>query len=186
MSAIALEILIILALLLVNGVFAMSELAVMSSRKVRLERRAEEGDAGTRAALKLASRPTEFLSSVQVGITLIGVLSGAFGGATIAEQLALRFDRVPALAPYSEAIGLGVVVAGITYLSLIFGELVPKRIALARPEVIAARLARPVGVVARIFRPLVALLSSSTNLVRPGGARVVARPAAAALACQHG
>jgi magnesium and cobalt exporter, CNNM family len=165
MSVIASEILIILGLLLVNGVFAMSELALVSARKVRLERRAEEGDAGARAALDLASRPTEFLSAVQVGITLIGVLSGAFGGATIAEQLALRFARVPALASYSEALGLGVVVAGISYLSLVIGELVPKRIALTRPEVIAALVARPVGIVARIFRPLVALLTASTNLV---------------------
>src|SRR5919198_5859593 len=100
MSAIATEIIILLVLLLLNGVFAMSELAVVSARRVRLERRAEEGDAGARAALRLATEPTEFLSAVQVGITLIGVLSGAFGGVTIAEALARRFEQVPALAPY--------------------------------------------------------------------------------------
>ena len=141
MSPIVMEVILIVALLLLNGVFAMSELAVVSARKLRLERRAEEGDAG--AALGLASEPAEFLSAVQVGITLIGVLSGAFGGATIAEVLARQFERVPALAPYGEALGLGIVVAGITYLSLIIGELVPKRIALTRPEAIASLLARP-------------------------------------------
>ena len=165
MSLILSEVVVILALLLLNGVFAMSELAVVSARKVRLERRAEAGDAGARAALALATEPAEFLSAVQVGITLIGVLSGAFGGATIAETLARRFEQVPALAPYSEALGLGIVVAGITYLSLIVGELVPKRIALTRPETIAALLARPVGFVARVFRPPVALLTASTDLV---------------------
>src|SRR5215208_3665835 len=165
MGSIATEIVIIIALLLVNGFFAMSELAVMRARKVRLEQRAEAGDAGARAALKLASQPTEFLSAVQVGITLIGVLSGAFGGATIAEKLALQFERVPAIAPYAEALGLAIVVTGITYFSLVIGELVPKRIALTRPETIAAFVARPVGLAAKIFRPLVKLLSASTNLI---------------------
>jgi putative hemolysin len=177
MSPIVLELVVIVALLLVNGVFAMSELAVVSARKVRLERRAEEGDAGARAALGLASEPAEFLSAVQVGITLIGVLSGAFGGATIAEVLARQFEQVPALAPYSEALGLGIVVAGITYLSLIIGELVPKRIALTRPEAIASFLARPVGLVARVFRPLVAMLTASTDFVlRLVGVRMAAEP----------
>src|ERR671938_1258659 len=165
MSPIVIELVVIVALLLVNGIFAMSELAVVSARKVRLERRAEEGDAGARAALALATEPAEFLSAVQVGITLIGVLSGAFGGATIAAALASRFEQVPALAPYGEALALGIVVAGITYLSLVVGELVPKRIALTRPEAIASLIARPVGLVARVFKPLVALLTASTNFI---------------------
>ena len=165
MSAIATEIIIVLVLLLLNGVFAMSELAVVSARKVRLQRRAEAGDAGARAALRLSENPADFLSAVQVGITLIGVLSGAFGGATIAEQLADRFAQVPGLARYADALALAIVVAGVAYLSLIIGELVPKRIALTRPEVIAARLARPVGAITKVFKPLVSLLTGSSNLV---------------------
>jgi putative hemolysin len=162
---IVIEVLVILGLLLLNGVFAMSELAVVSSRKVRLEQRAQEGDAGARAALELANEPTKFLSSVQVGITLIGVLSGAFGGATIAENLGARLAQVPALQNYADALGLAIVVIGITYFSLVIGELVPKRIALTRPEAIASLVARPVGVTSTILRPLVALLTASTNLV---------------------
>src|SRR5688500_6093366 len=153
MSGIASEILIIVLLLMLNGVFAMSELAIVTARKVRLEQRAEEGDAGARAALALAHDPTQFLSTVQVGITLIGVLAGAFGGATIAETLAAGFANVPLLAPYSNGLALGLVVTVITYLSLVIGELVPKRVALSNPERIAALVARPVRVLARIASP---------------------------------
>ena len=106
MSTIVIEVLVILLLLLVNGVFAMSELAIVRARRVLLERRAEEGDARARAAFELTKEPTKFLSSVQVGITLVGVFSGAFGGATIAEVLAERFARVPALRDYADALGL--------------------------------------------------------------------------------
>jgi putative hemolysin len=164
-SVIAVEIIVVLVLLLLNGVFAMSEMAIVSSRKVRLERRAEGGDRGARAALQLAEDPTRFLSSVQVGITLIGVLSGAFGGATIAEELALRLEHIPALADYAEAIALAIVVTVITYLSLVIGELVPKRIALKMPEAVASRLARPVSIVSRVFTPLVLVLTASTNFL---------------------
>ena len=101
----------------------MSEIAVVTARKIRLEHRAEAGDKGAQAALELAREPTQFLSTVQVGITLIGVLAGAFGGASIAEQLADRFRGSATLAPYADAMGLGIVVAAITYLSLIIGEL---------------------------------------------------------------
>jgi putative hemolysin len=165
MSSIAIEIVVVLALLLLNGVFAMSELAIVSARKVRLERHAEAGDAGARAALRLAEKPADFLSAVQVGITLVGVLSGAVGGATIAESLAERFVLVPAIAHYAEALALGIVVAAIAYLSLIIGELVPKRIALNNPERIAARMARPMRLVARAASPLVTLLTASSSLV---------------------
>src|SRR6476620_11382 len=130
MSDILTELVVILFLLALNGVFAMSELAIVTARKVRLEQRAEAGDAGARAALSLAQDPTQFLSTVQVGITLIGVLAGAFGGATIAEKLAAAFARIPTVADYAEALALGVVVTGITYLSLLIGEIVPKRVAL--------------------------------------------------------
>jgi putative hemolysin len=121
---------LIILLVVINGVLAMSEIAVVSARKVRLQQRAETGDAGARAALELANAPGRFLSTVQSGITLVGVLAG---GATIAAALDARLEQIPGLAPYSEAIGLGVVVLAITYLSLIVGELVPKRLALNNP-----------------------------------------------------
>ena len=175
MAGIATEVLVIVLLLVLNGVFAMSEIAVVTARRIRLEHRAEGGDKGARAALDLARDPTQFLSTVQVGITLIGVLAGAFGGASIAEQLADAFRAYPTVAPYAEGLGLTVVVGAITYLSLIIGELVPKRIALAAPERIASVIARPMRVVSRVTAPVVQVLTGSTNLmlrllgVRPHG-----------------
>lgn len=165
MRAIATDILLILLLLLVNGVFSMSEMAVVAARRTRLEHRAEEGDAGAAAALDLAAHPTGFLSTVQVGITLVGVLAGAFGGAGIAEVLALSLRDVPWLAPYATPVAFGIVVGAITYLSLIIGELVPKRIALSDPERIASIVSRPMRMVARVGSPLVRLLTASTNFV---------------------
>lgn len=165
MVTISFEILFILLLLLANGVFAMSEIALVSARKSRLKQRAEGGDARARAALALADSPDRFLPTVQIGITLVGIFAGAFGGATIAEQLAGQIAVVPALAPYAEGIGLGVVVIAITYFSLIIGELVPKRIALNNPETIAALVARPMNLLARIAAPVVFLLSFSTTVV---------------------
>jgi putative hemolysin len=171
------ELIIILLLLALNGVFAMSELAVVTARKVRLEQRAEEGDKGALAALKLAHDPTQFLSTVQVGITLIGVLAGAFGGATMSEKLAAVFARVPTLAPYADALGLGLVVTLITYLSLLIGELIPKRVALSNPERVASLIARPMQVLARFAAPVVKLLTAPTNLVlRLFGIRVSSEP----------
>ncbi len=165
MSAITFEILFILLLLIANGVFAMSELAVVSSRKARLQRMAEAGDARARAALELANSPDRFLSTIQIGITLVGILAGAFGGATIAEQLGAQVARVPALAEYGEAVGLAVVVIGITYLSLVVGELVPKRLALNNPERIAKLVARPMGRLSRVASPVVHVLSLSTSVI---------------------
>lgn len=165
MSAIALELAFILLLLLVNGIFAMSEMAVVSARKTRLQHRAEDGDAGARAALDLAANPTNFLSTVQVGITLVGVLAGAFGGARISDVLAESLRDVRWIGPHAEPVALGLVVSAITYLSLILGELVPKQIALGNPERIASFVSRPMRAVARVGRPLVALLTGSTNLV---------------------
>jgi putative hemolysin len=143
----------------------MSEIAVVAARKVRLQQRAEEGDDRARAALALAHDPNKFLSTVQFGITLVGVLAGAYGGARLAEPLAEPIARVTQLAPYAEAIALGLVVTGITVMSLIFGELVPKRIGLNNPEAIASWVARPMMALARIGGPIVALLTSSTNFV---------------------
>ncbi|MBE9192524.1 HlyC/CorC family transporter [Gloeocapsopsis crepidinum LEGE 06123] len=165
MSSMNVEILIIFLLIVANGIFAMSEIAVVSSRKARLQQLANEGNAKARAALKLAESPNNFLSTVQVGITLIGVLTGAFGGATIAGNLANYLQQIPVLAPYSQAIALGIVVLTITYLSLIIGELVPKRLALNSPERIAANIAMPMRTIAAIVSPAVYFLSASTDFV---------------------
>ncbi len=159
------EILIILLLLVANGVFAMAEIAVVSARKIRLQQRAEEGDARASAALKLAQNPTQFLSTVQVGITLIGIFAGAFGGATLASSVAEWLAQFPILAPYAEALALVLVVSVITYCSLIIGELVPKAIALSNPEGIAGAVAAPLAAIARFANPVVSLLSLSTTLV---------------------
>lgn len=166
MQSIITEVVVILLLLVVNGIFSMSELAIMTAKRSRLEHRAEEeGDEGARAALELATHPTAFLSTVQIGITLVGVLAGAFGGAGIAEVLTEQFRTVPWLAPYAQSAAFALVVALITYLSLILGELVPKRIALSNPERVAALIARPMRVVARIGGPVVHVLTGSTNFV---------------------
>jgi putative hemolysin len=165
MSAITFEVLFILLLLAANGVLAMSELAIVSSRKARLQRMAAAGDARARAALELANSPNNFLSTIQIGITLVGILAGAFGGATIAEQLGVQIARVPALAEYGETVGLGIVVLAITYLSLVVGELVPKRLALNNPERVARAVARPMVLLSRVASPFVHVLSISTSAV---------------------
>lgn len=165
MSFITFEILILLVLIIVNGLFSMSEMAIVSARKVRLQQLANQGNASAQAALELADAPNHFLSTVQVGITLIGILTGAFGGATIADKLAGYVRLIPGLALYSQAIAFGLVVVSITYLSLIFGELVPKRLALNNPERIASAVAIPMRMVAVIASPVVHLLSASTELV---------------------
>jgi putative hemolysin len=162
-SGIGFEVILILVLLIANGVFAMSEMAIVSARKTRLQQRAEGGDAGARSALELVGHPNRFLSTVQIGITLIGILAGAYGGATIAEQIGLSLAGVPRIAPYSQPIGLAIVVISITYLSLVIGELVPKRIALTHPERIAAAVARPMHLLSIAATPLVKVLSLSTD-----------------------
>ena len=178
MNALITEVLVILLLLVVSGVFAMTEMAVVSSRKTRLRVMAADGNAGAKAALGLAESPNRFLPSVQLGITLVGLLAAAFGGITIAEEIAAALKPLPALTQYAEAIGVGVVVVALTYLSLVIGELVPKRLALARPEVIASRMARPVELLSRLTRPIVRVLGASTDLVlRLLGARAGAAEA---------
>lgn len=163
--AIHLEILLILLLIIANGILAMSEIAIVAARKVRLQQWADAGDAKAKAALVLAGEPNRFLSTVQIGITLVGIFAGAYGGATLAEQLSDTLDRFPALAPYSEVWGLGVVVLGITFLSLVIGELVPKRLAMHSPERIAAAIAQPMTILSGIAAPAVGLLSFSTDRV---------------------
>ncbi|MCG6135937.1 MAG: hemolysin family protein [Nostoc sp. LLA-1] len=165
MSSITFEISILLVLIIANGLFSMSEMAIVSARKVRLQQMANQGDAKARAALKLAESPNHFLSTIQIGITLIGILTGAFGGATIATRLAIYIRFIPFFVPYSEPIAFGIVVLIITYLSLIIGELVPKRLALNNPERIAAFVAIPMKAVATFASPAVYLLSASTDMI---------------------
>lgn len=143
----------------------MAEIAIVSVRKSRLKHLANEGSKNAQAALELANNPNRFLSTVQVGITLIGILAGAFAGETIIDPLSEQISRTPLLAPYSDAIALGVVVAVITYFSLIIGELVPKRIALHSPERIASLVARPMNALSALIAPLVGVLTMSTDLV---------------------
>ncbi|HBB35635.1 MAG TPA: hypothetical protein DDZ80_20190 [Cyanobacteria bacterium UBA8803] len=165
MSSLSLEVFFLLLLILLNGIFSMSEMAIVSARKVRLQQLANQGNTKARHALELADSPNQFLSTVQIGITLIGTLAGAFGGATLAEKLAIQLKRIPALAANSDAIALFGVVLLITYLSLVIGELVPKRLALNSPEQIATGVASPMKLVAKIAAPAVHLLSYSTDLV---------------------
>lgn len=159
------EILVIFALLILNGALAMAEIAVVSARKARLQQQAEEGSRKARAALDLATNPGRFLSTVQIGITLVGILAGAFGGATVAEELGTYLKTFPLLAPYGEALGVGLVVLAITYFSLVLGELVPKRLALNHAEKIATAMAVPMKALAVTVAPFERILSLSTDLV---------------------
>lgn len=159
------ELAILLALFVVNGVFAMSELAVVSSRRIRLQQLAEGGDRGASAALALTEHPGPFLSTIQVGITLIGIFSGAFGEATLVDQLTPVLAAQPVVGPYAGEIALAAVVVGITYFSLILGELVPKRLALHAPEAVARRIALPMQLLARLMYPFVRLLTLSSELI---------------------
>ena len=165
MNAPILEIAIILALILFNGLFAMSETAIVSARKARLQQMADEGRPRAQAALHLANDPNRFLATVQIGITLIGILTGVFGGATISRSLAAVLDDIPVLAPYSVAIAGTVVVLLLTYLTLILGELVPKRLALNSAERISATVAGPMTLLSRLTWPLVRFLGISTDFV---------------------
>jgi putative hemolysin len=165
------DILLLLVLFLLNGVFAMSEIAIVSSRRPRLVHMAKTSS-GARRALALTSEPTRFLSSVQVGITCIGILSGAIGAASIASPLRGTLEQSPAIAPYADVLSLGIMVALLTYFSLVLGELVPKRLALTHPEEIASLIAGPMDILARVGRPLVRVLSVSTDgILRVFGVR---------------
>lgn len=165
MSSVLIEILVLVLLAVGNGIFAMSEIAVVSARHARLQERVNEGDRRAAAALDLAQEPNRFLSTIQVGITLIGIFTGAFGGVTLARKLEGVIAVVPALAPYGNAIGVGIVVLATTYLTLVVGELVPKRIALNDPDVIAMRVAGPMQLLSQLTRPVVSFLSASTEAV---------------------
>lgn len=166
------DIVLILLLILLNGVFAMSEIAVVSARKVRLQNLAENGSPGADAALALHQEPSNFLSTIQVGITTVGILSGAVGERTLADPFGEWLAQMPLLAPYAKAIALTVVVVGLTYFSVVVGELVPKRVGLLAPEAIASLVAPPMMWLSRLGKPLVWLLSASSDLLlRVIGAR---------------
>lgn len=159
------DLLILIALLLLNGAFAMSEIALISARKTRLKQAVAKGESGAASALALAGEPSQYLSTVQIGITLIGILCGAFGERSIASKLAVSLNAWPVLAPWSNALSLLLVVLLITYLSLIIGELVPKRLAMINPEGIAKIVAAPMQFLSRLTSPLVFVLSGSTDFV---------------------
>ncbi len=161
---ITLEILIVFLLILANGIFSMSEIAVVSARKVRLQQRAEDGVRGARTALALANAPTRFLSTVQVGITLVGVLTGAVGGATLTRELGRLLARIPGFEPYAQGVAFALIVLVITYFTLILGELIPKRIGMNNPEGVAEKIARPMYLLSRLASPVVSLLSWSTEM----------------------
>lgn len=159
------EIFIVLLLISFNGILAMAEIAMISSRKIRLQQMAEAGNSGAKTALILTEQPGRFLSTVQIGITLVGILAGAFGGATIAKEFGDFLGRIPLLEKYADSIAVGIVVLLITYLSLVLGELAPKRIGLNNAEKIASALAPSMERLSRLTSPLVHFLSHSTSFV---------------------
>ena len=165
MEIILLEILLIFLLLLINGIFSMSELAVVSARRIRLQQAAEKGNRGAQTAIELAENPNNFLSTVQIGITLVGILAGAFGGATIAEILAEQLKAIPLIAPYATGVAFILVVAVITYFSIVIGELIPKSLALNSPEKIASLVSRPMKLISTVSAPFVWLLSVPTSFI---------------------
>lgn len=163
--AIGLEILLILLLVVLNGLFAMSELAIVSSRRSRLGALVRRGHPGALAAQTLADNPQRFLPTVQVGITLVGVLAGAFGGARLSQTLGAWLSEIPFIGSMGQEVAFGLVVVAITYLSLILGELVPKQIALRNPERVAVLVSRPLSTLARFSAPIIWLLSNSSAIV---------------------
>lgn len=157
--------LVIVLLIIANGFFVISEMAIVSARKSKLQQLSDEGNTGANIALNLSNTPNQFLSITQTGMTLIGILAGAVGGFTMAEALALKIEEIPIISPYREFISVGVVVLGIAYLTIILGELVPKKLALTNPEKIASFIAPYLNVLSYIASPFVYLLGASTNLV---------------------
>jgi len=171
------EIAIILLLIIINGIFVLSEIALISSRKARLQQRANEGDEGARKALELASSPNRFLSTCQIGVTFISILAGAFGGSTVAGEVEARLKEIPLLTPYSHIAGIILVVMGISYFSLVVGELVPKRLGMSRPEKVASIIASPMNTISLLLSPVVRILSISTDLVlKVAGIKPVEEP----------
>ncbi|MCS7031927.1 MAG: hemolysin family protein [Gloeomargarita sp. SKYG116] len=156
---------LILVLTLINGLFAMSELAIISARKTRLQQQANEGNHRAQAVLDLASHPTRMLSTIQIVITLVGILIGAFGEATLGNHLQASLAQIPLLRPYAHVLSTLLVAIGSTYIALVFGELVPKQVGLSYPEPIAMFVARPLAGLSRLMAPLVAVLSWSAQAI---------------------
>jgi putative hemolysin len=163
LSSVIVEIVIVLLLVVANGVFSMSEMALVSARRSRLQQMAEDGNKGAKAAIELVDSPNRFFSTAQIGITLIGIIAGAYGGANLSEQLSAVLNQFPLLSPYSGSLSFGLVVGAITFLSLVFGELIPKRLALSAPERIASAVARSMASLARAASPLVHFLGFATE-----------------------
>jgi putative hemolysin len=159
------DIFIILALILLNGIFSLAELAVVSAKRLRLERMALEGNGGAGTAIRLAEDPSRFLSTVQVGITLIGIFNGAFGESSLTARLTPAIAGLGVPAGYAQPLAFCIVVVAITFVSIVVGELVPKRIAILYPEQLAARMARPMQALSRLMHPIVRLLSLTTDFV---------------------
>ncbi len=159
------EIVVVFVLLAVNGLLAMTEIAVVSSRKTRLQQLADENRTGARTALKITNDPSHFLSTVQIGISLVGVVAGAYGGATIAKSLAVVLQDLPLIAKYAEPVSVTIVVLLITFAALVVGELVPKQIGLRHPESIACAMARPMQILTKLTYPAVLLLAWSSKLL---------------------
>lgn len=164
MSDVAIQIFFIFLLFLFNGLLAMSEIAIITSRRARLEQLKEEGDKRAELAIELSQKSDEFLSTIQIGITLVGIFAGVFGGATLTSRLE-SFLNTTFFAPYSSVLSFVVIVGSITFFSLLIGELAPKRIALNNPEKIALRMARPLKMLSHITYPFVKILSISSNLL---------------------
>lgn len=159
------ELVVILGLILFNGLLSMAEMSVVSSRKSRLELEAKKGSKAAQRALELSNNPDDFLSAIQIGITLIGILTGLFSGEAFARDLAKVLGRVEFLEPYAYGISEALIVVAVTYLTLVFGELVPKRLGLAKAESISKAVAKPMTVLTKITYPIVWLLAKSSGLV---------------------
>lgn len=165
MPEILFEITVILILIALNGLFAMSEIAVVSARTIRLQQMVDKGSSGAAVALEMTQSPNRFLSTVQVGITLVSIFAGAFGGANIAGKLAILIEEAPLIGRYADSISLGLIIGAITFFSVVLGELVPKRIALQNAERIASIVARPMRFLSILAAPAVRLLSKTTEAV---------------------
>lgn len=165
MTSVLFEIALIFVLLVANGIFAMTEIAIVSSRRGKLQAMADAGDKGAKKALELAESPERFLSTVQIGITLIGILASVFGGARIADKLAVSLTEVPWLGQFADNVAFVIVIGALTYFSLVLGELVPKRLAIQYPESIASAMAKPMALISKITSVFVHFLSGSTTFI---------------------
>lgn len=159
------EILIIVALVLLNGIFSMSEMSLVSSRKFKLENAKKKGSSGAKTAIELSENPTKFLSTVQIGITLIGILLGVYSGENLTNNVSEYLMQFEIIKPYSHNIATGIIVIFVTYLSIVLGELLPKRLGMTFPEPIAIVLAKPMKILSMITSPFVWLLTTTNDIL---------------------